>query len=278
MIFIVFNINLFGQEKKININDCFATLKKYTRNIQVNIAPLYKLNMSLKEKQSIRVPNATTEIRSKLDEMSKNEVMNLARIINNAVLENPIEFEKLMIEDDVEVKKEIKNGRRDLISMYIFKAMLRHKMKTLINPKISEFLIIPLVLKVKINQINQVIYNTKDSISFALSKIEIKCIVSDVIKGSNLFKKDDLVEFYYMGFWKNTNREFIEGEEYFVSLDIRIQEDEPYSLALVTFKGTDGIYAIKENKLIDETNYFDLGVNMEWRDFKAKFIKHYIHF
>lgn len=271
-------INFLAQEKHSSINDCFKILKEYTRNIQVNSVHFNKSNMTLSQKQSLMIPDASSETSQKIDKMEKREIMDLARKINNAVLENPVEFKNLMLKDEAEVEQEIKKGRTDLISIDIFNVILKDKMKKLLDPKISEFLTIPLILRVKINQIDLVTHNTTDLVSFALPKTEINCTVNDIVKGSNLLKKGDLLEFYYMNFWKKTNREFIEGEEYCISLAIRLKHDGSYTFPLVTNSKTDGVYLIKNNKLFDETNNFGLDNNIEWEDFKEQFSKRYINF
>lgn len=278
LILILFSNLIAQNQTTTTVDECLNTIRKYTRNVAVQEVTLNKSNMTLEEKQKTRIPNAKIETAKIIGAMDKDLILDLARKINKASLDGPVLYKKAMIDDEIEVEKEIRNGRRDMLSIDIFNSILKDKMKKNGYGKHAEFLTIPLILKVKVNNISHVMYETKDPISHSLPKRVIQVKVTDIIKGNSITKKGDELEFYYMNFWKNTKKQFKVGQEYLVCLVIKMIENEDHELALVPNTKTDGIYLVKENILIDKTKYFGTETEIEWNTFKSRFLDKYINF
>ena len=144
----------------------------------------------------------------------------------------------------------------------------------------------PYFLKAKIISISSSKIKVNQKQPFFVSKIDLKAVVEDIIKGKSRFSVGDTLIFYYLPQWRSLTLNYFKiGSTYFLPLDVK--PGEPYGsynwLGLVTLDSkliiptnrpnlSQGCFPIENGYLIDENNYFGYGSKVPWNLFRSKII------
>lgn len=98
-------------------------------------------------------------------------------------------------------------------------------------------------------------------------KIYLKVLVEDIVKGDNLLKVGDIINVTYNAYFTHAHRWNV-GESFLFNLRFWLKEGVPYRT--INYLGQDdGCFPIENNILIDKTNYFKQGENVDWNMFKT---------
>ncbi len=271
--------NLFSQQLNPKVNECITNLKKHTRNVKINSTGVLdnsKKGLKKNERKRRGVGALTTsEVNNKLQHMHDGKVKDLISLVHNAIVENPVYFEKQLREDAQKIEELYRKGENNNMKLYNFFTSFKHRVSKLYSKNYSEFLMTPIFLKVKINRIRHTVYSPIDSLDVA--QTQIICSVEDILKGDKLFNTNDELSYYYNDFWRDSEVLFEENQEYLIGLSIVIKEDGSVIFPLILYSETQGVFKI-ENNLIDKNNFFGFGSNIDWAVFKKNFLNQFIEY
>jgi hypothetical protein len=208
-----------------------------------------------------------------LDNITKEQAKELARMAYIAYESNPVETYKFIGTKNQKWEEKIKKDKSKLNSVSV--GMVEGKIWNLIKQKISvrtyELAKIPYFVKARIISKDTVQYEDK-STKFNYTKINIKAEVIESIKGKNRFNEGKEFEFYFFAYWEKPKEEYKINNTYLLPLEPRVEYDlNPKLIALVTYiDSPDVFFPVKNGLLLDKYNYFGFG-DTNWDSFKKNF-------
>jgi len=153
---------------------------------------------------------------------------------------------------------------------------LRQKIGNYFSYTYADLLTIPYLLRVKIIDTLKTNYDMKES-SIKAKKIQMICMIEDVIKGDEYFNISDTITISYLNSWFLC----ISTIKYF-------QVDKSYLIPVNTWydnKSNDycfeqtgdmcSIYPIESDTISIPSDYFDIGEKISWKDFKKQMLSYY---
>lgn len=227
-----------------------------------------------------------SEMQNSVQNMNDNDIKRVANIFFNAFEKDAVLTYQYFRKRDDEIKLANKMDITEGVMPNETKWELIKRFKNHFGSDIYTLIWIPYLLKVKINHIEKYTYIDPKSPA-KLSRTDIDATILDIVKGSSRFNVGDIVNFYFMDYWRPTLDNFVEGETCFIPLAPNTEYNNDYKLiALVTTLDAQnndivtlnnyasfGRYPIDEGNLFDKNNFWGYGEKISWTEFKANLNK-----
>lgn len=217
-----------------------------------------------------------------VNKFNTDEKKNIAKLYYRAIANDPLGFNKFNLIKFREWKKRRKAGSLTLHD--IKPGMKIKRLKEVISSYYGEtftkVISIPYYLNVKIISRKDSVYVSNNKFNFPW--IILKVEVQEIIKGSGMFKKSEIIEVNILSNWMTGKHEFFKiGSNYFMPIkfwNFKNYVKKKYALAFISIND-DSIYPIDKNNVIRNIcDFFFNKTNMNWDEFKQKFVKNYINF
>ena len=261
ILIILIRANCFPQtQPKKSVMDFIKTVENYTKDYNRN-----------NEKELFKSKN-----------YSKEEALSLAKQYYKAKVEDPVGYriywDQRYREFEDYYKKNMYNKNFDHTQLgpakkvgIVFKIISSYYGKAF-----TQIIGIPWYLKIHVIDIKRGKF--KSSIG-VIGKNYLVAKIEEVIKGKNFFSEGDTVEINYLGDWlRDANKRYEKSKTYFVGLrEWNCYNGNCTEIALYLFPDEDdGVYPIKNGRVIAPGNYFGIEDNLQWSEFKSEFVKKYI--
>ncbi len=154
-------------------------------------------------------------------------------------------------------------------------AYILHKNTILFSQNFVEIMTTPYFLKIKvIDKEEKMLKSLSGSSSY---QIHLTGIIEEIIKGSDRFKVGEEIIIKYVDRQPVINKnKFKNGISYFIPLMVSTKEVSAFEGFFIQFYSIgQNSYLIENGKISIPDNYFLLGEELEWEEFKKKFIEKY---
>ncbi|HEX2869297.1 MAG TPA: hypothetical protein VHO03_19800 [Ignavibacteriales bacterium] len=151
--------------------------------------------------------------------------------------------------------------------------LLLKQIEKLYSPQFSRMIDVPFFVCGKIVARENTFY-TDTTLHITLRQTNLFIQVDEIIKGNRFFKVNDTLKVIYMDHWYafvlNPSTYFTVGRRFFFPLWYRILSDEnKYELAMYYLEEeSPGGYPIENDRILIPEDYFGLGKDLSWPEFK----------
>lgn len=264
IILIIIPFSIFAQPNNLKLMDYVNTFTKAKTVSNNKITQVKNSNQAVIDKLS-KLDIKTKALEEYIKSLSPSNFLKIISKRIKAYEEDLYGPQEYWMEFDTEVSKKYSS---DSIRFGIYENILRNHLEDLYGEAICNLIMSPVLLRVKVIGQETEPYDVKNNITLKLKVITAE--IEDMIKGENHFTAGEKIQFYYMPFWKHTENEFLDNEEYFVSLiPIIDNKNGEHRLALDVNKINDGIIKLSKGILLDNKDYYGFG-KISWQEFKNK--------
>lgn len=212
-------------------------------------------------------------------EFSETEVILLAKYYYRVIAEDPIGFNKYILEE-YEIFKKNRLIRLNLGEMIpsLKRGIFLELLKKQLGDEFTAMVGIPYFLKVNILRIERGIYFSElDSMKF--SKTNLICQILETIKGKSKFQTGDTINIFFLDRWLSCSNTFQASKKYFLPLTVRCNFNKNCDLiSLQILPGEDcGILKIDNDSVsFVPGNYYNISETYTWNHFKNEFAERFI--
>jgi len=263
------------------VEEYMNLLKTYSQNIKATQEDFKgKLSPEILDTLSTR-HIISLKVKERIDLLSDEETINIAKLKAEAYEEAPFELERLKTKNSYEIKKSHKEGKAaNEIRIVSTESLLNQRIKKTLPNLMAKILDIPYIFKATILTSDLSVVALEGNGNFPdlfMTKITINAVVNEILKGEKKYQSGDGFEFYFYQSWNNSGQQLIEGETYLISLLARKDSKGNNILSLVFYsESKNAIFHIENDILQDVENYFGLGAHVNWDSFKSEFQSKYI--
>lgn len=202
------------------------------------------------------------------------EVKDIAKRYIDAKYEDPVSFKKYKIKkhDELRDKAERGNKEKHILVGYIMSEIMEHTRKDSTYPvNFVAIMKADFFLKVKIIKKYRSTYDTY------FNNDAYTGIVEDMLQGSLDFQRGDTIDFSTSPFGENIPGIFKEDMTYLIPFIWEGQGRSYDYIAVSLPDSCHALYPIIDEKLMAPGNAFQLGDNIQWKDFKNAFNETYVN-
>jgi len=158
------------------------------------------------------------------------------------------------------------------------KKKLADELAKIYGKKFMDIIDVPYFLRIKILSKVNSIYISPGPPESKYGTIQMKVMIDDVIKGKSVFSKGSIITIEYLTRWlKESPKQFKVGGSYFVPIRPWMGTKGFLGWTLNFLPDNNfSIYEIHNDSINTPGNYFDIGTEMNWADFRKLFTKKYI--
>ncbi len=221
---------------------------------------------------------------------SHNEINNLAKKYYKAILEDPIGYDRYILNESTQFSKNRKAGlNSNEITPQLKRGIFFNLLEENLGKEFTKIISIPYFLRVKIENVTHSKYTSSvDSMKF--TQTNLNCEIEEIIKGEKRFQTKTKVVISYLNWWlkdcsnnsnsNDLNDAFKVNSSYFIPIKPRFRgctEDTCITFALQILPDNNcGIYPIINGTIYTPNNYFQISMETQWSNFKNSFIKKYV--
>lgn len=265
-VFLIFGTFTIAQLNTNNpkLNEYVKTFYDCTKNSQIILKKL-RGNTTNTLNSSFSLELKTKALKNYIEEINESDFLNIVEKRQKAYEDDIYKPQEYWTKHDEEI---VKNNLMDSLRFGIYEGIISNHLKQLYGTTLSKLILSPLLLKIKVKEINTDKFTVDNNLT--LTRIIIKAEIQDKIKGNEQFKIGKCIQFYYFPFWMHNSQSFSEDKLYFISLAPVIDNKSwEKDLALDVNETNNGITMITSDIIQDESQYFGFG-NIKWQDFKIK--------
>lgn len=206
---------------------------------------------------------------------SDEQLEKLARKYYFVKANDPIGFDNYIMRETQKIRSQFPKSdgdlkvRRPAVKLGIIKRALAERF----GEAFSEVIDVPYFIKGKVVKKKYEQFISKiENTSFPQTILTIK--IEDIVKGEKIFSEKDFIQLSYLDHWIENSRDtFIIGDSYFFPIKPwNCYNGECTDFALQILSDANfGNYPIKEGIIFIRDNFFGIGENSPWDEFKVKF-------
>jgi hypothetical protein len=214
-------------------------------------------------------------------DFTNEEIFGISKKWYNAVYHSPVEyslyFEKLHKEWEKNVKADFNKYllRRPGLQL----GRLNRKITEYTSPSFSELLRVPYLFRIKVKWFSDSKYYSED-LKTNMIQTDMFVEIEDILKGKEYFEIGDNLKISFLSLWFHgaTEEQYFKIDStYFLPVNLfRIENDTTYQYRINMLPDNEfAVYPIINEVVQTPSNFFGIGKESHWKEFKNFIIKNY---
>lgn len=246
----------------------------------LNIYPQIKEDYSIEVQEYMNDLQAFTEEYKYMPEFSEfsisdQELDDLLLKMYNAIESDPEGFKNYLGKEFIYKREQVKAGKMDInkSSIIDFHKLIRSKLVKKYSQKFIEIITTPYFLKVKIIDKTHGTYT--DDTGYKHEQFDVKAEIEDIIKGEKKYRVGEQITFKYLKSQRCV-RYYEVGKSYLIPFEVITTVTSSFNGLTPQWFDCAGNYLIENEILTSSDDYFEIGTDISWYEFKEKFTQKYI--
>ncbi len=207
--------------------------------------------------------------------ISKQELDDLLLKMYHAIASDPEGYTNYLGKDFIYKGEQVKAGKMDVnkSSILDFHKLVRSKLEKQYSQKYITIITTPYYLRVKIIDKIPDTYTTDTGYEYEGYLVNV--VIEDILKGEQKYKVGEQITFRY---FKSNRciRNYEVGKTYFIPFEVITTLFSKFNGLTPQWFDCAGNYLIENDTLTSYDDYFEIGKDISWDEFKEKFAQKYI--